>query len=108
MAVDVYVVMRRNSELGDEILRRFWLAATKIFKNFGVEIYVVPLITNERGRDVSVIINGFEVNISELITINDAVDLILTHLTVRNDSNQTYALGIYIDRDDSLQDACMV
>ncbi len=108
MSVDVYVILRRNSVLGDDILKKFWLAAMKIFKDYGVEIYVVPLVTGERGKDVSVIINGFEVRVNELISVNDAVDLILTYLTVKNDVSPAYTLGIYVDRDDSLLDANVV
>lgn len=108
MSVDVYVVLRRNSELGDTVLRIMWSAAMKIFKDYGVEVYVVPLITNEKGRDVSVIINGFEVRVDALTSVDDAVDLILTYLTVKGEVSPTYALGVYIDRDDSLLDANVV
>lgn len=108
VSVDVYVILRRNSELGDIILGMLWTAATKIFKEYGIEVYVVPLVTNEKGRDVSVIINGIEVRVDRLTSIDDAVDLILTYLTVKTEVNQTYALGIYIDRDDSLSDASVI
>ncbi len=108
MSVDVYVVLRRNSELGDDILKKFWSAAVKVFKEYGIETYVIPLITNEKGRDVTVIINGFEVRVNGLISVEDAVDLILTYIAVKNEASPTYALGVYIERDDSLSDASAI
>ncbi len=102
MAVDVYIVFRYGNVLGDEILRRFWNAAIKVFREYGIEVYIMPLLTDEKGKGVSVIINGFEVSLNSLVTVDEAVDLILTYSTVEGEVSPTYALGIYVDRDDSL------
>jgi hypothetical protein len=108
MAVDVYIVFRHGNVLGDEILRRFWDAAIKVFKEYGIEVYIMPLLTNEKGKEVSVIINGFEVSLNSLVTVDEAVDLILTYSTVEGDVSPAYALGIYIDRDDSLDNVVTI
>ncbi len=111
MSVDIYVVMRNNSELGDITLKNFWLAALKIFKEYGIEVYVMPLVspdTSNSGKDVFVVINGFEVPIRTLLTIDEAVDIILKYISVAKDKEEdVYALGIYVDRDDRLENAAL-
>lgn len=108
MSIDVYVVMRNDSTLGDLILRNFWLAASKIFKEYGIEVYVIPLITPTKGKGVSVIINGFEIPLRTVVTVNEAIDIILKYLTIRNESEEVYAIGVYVDRDDSLDNVVEV
>lgn len=112
MSVDIYVVMRNNSELGDITLRNFWLAALKVFKEYGIEVYVMPLVspgTSNGGNGVFVVINGFEVPVRTLLTVDEAVDMILKYISIEKDKEEDiYALGIYVDRDDKLENAVLI
>lgn len=108
MAVDVYVVLRQHNEYGDDVLRNVWLAAVRIFKEFNIEVYVIPLISNDRRKEVTLVINGFEIPVKNELSVDDAVDLILTYLPLRGRERLSYVVGAYVDEDRMLTDAAVI
>jgi len=70
------IVITNGSDLGEEILRRTWYAAQKLFHEYGIKAYVIPYQVRH-GR-VSLVINGLEYPVSKLPRPEELIDLILS------------------------------
>ncbi len=76
-ALTVNVVVGTNSdEVCEELVRLTWEAAQRIFRKYGVEVYVVPVTINTKTPFLS--INGVKVVIKSLPTVEELEDLILS------------------------------
>lgn len=76
-ALAVNVVVGTNSdEVCEELVRLTWEAAQRIFRKYGVEVYVVPVTISTKTPFLS--INGVKVLIKSLPTVEELEDLILS------------------------------
>lgn len=75
MAVDV-VVGVNNDELSEDLVRLVWEVAQRIFRKYGLEVYVVPVTVNARYPYLS--INGMRVVIRSPPSDAELEDLILS------------------------------
>jgi len=60
----------------EELVRLTWEAAQRIFRKYGVEVYVVPVTINTKTPFLS--INGVKVVVKSLPTVEELEDLILS------------------------------
>ncbi|MEM2007324.1 MAG: hypothetical protein QXG17_06985 [Sulfolobales archaeon] len=75
MAVNV-VVGVVSDEISEDLVRIVWEVAQRIFKKYGLEVYVVPVAVNSRFPYIS--INGIRVVIRSPPSVTELEDLILS------------------------------
>ncbi len=75
MAVDV-VVGVVNDEVSEDLVRIAWEAAQKIFRKYGLEVYVIPVAVNSALPYIS--INGVRVVVKSPPSTAELEDLILS------------------------------
>lgn len=75
MAVNV-VVGVINDEISEDLVRIVWEVAQRIFRKYGLEVYVVPVAVNSRFPYIS--INGIRVVIKSPPSTAELEDLILS------------------------------
>ncbi len=75
MAVDV-VVGVVNDEVSDDLVRIVWEVAQRIFRKYGLEVYVVPVAVNSAFPYISV--NGVRVVVKSPPSATELEDLILS------------------------------
>ncbi|MEM4491264.1 MAG: hypothetical protein QXR49_02140 [Sulfolobales archaeon] len=84
MAVNV-VVGVISDEISEDLVRIVWEVAQRIFKKYGLEVYVVPVTVNSRFPYIS--INGVRVAIKSPPSPAELEDLILSVAMYSEDSD---------------------
>jgi len=90
LGIEVMVVTN-GSELGETILKSVWETAKLLFKDYGIEVFVVPYQT--KGGNVLLVINGVEFPVTRPLTINELSDLILTAASAQGRWESQSVLG---------------
>ncbi len=97
MSVDV-IVLTNGSDLGEKLLKVTWYVAQKLFREYGVEVYVIPY--QVRGR-VALLVNGREypVRSPEQVNARNIEDLILSSMAGSDEGAgfETIVIGSLID-----------
>ncbi len=107
VGIDVLIIVN-NSELSEETLRTAWLAAQTIFKNYGIEVYVIPYY-NPRSLRTVVVVNNVEYVISRKLSIHEFIDLILSSSMIKEESQkESVAIGMSFNDRDPLSDAVVI
>jgi len=107
VSIDVLVIVN-NSELSEEILKTAWQAAQSIFKNYGIEVYVIPYY-NPRSLRTVVVVNNVEYIINRRLSVREFIDLILSSSMIREEvQKESVAIGITFNDKDPLSDAVAV
>lgn len=75
MAV-IVVIGVNNDEVSEDLVRIVWETAQRIFRKYGLEVYVVPLAVSSRHPYIS--INGIRVVIKSPPSTAELEDLILS------------------------------
>lgn len=70
------VVGVNSDELSEDLIRLVWEVAQRIFRKYGLEVYVVPVTVNSKFPYIS--INGVRVAIRSPPSISELEDLILS------------------------------
>ncbi len=107
VGIDVFIIVN-DSKLSEETLRTAWLAAQTIFKNYGIEVYVVPYYNPKSSRTV-VIVNDVEYVVSRKLSINEFIDLVLSSSMIREEvRKESLAIGMTFNDKDPLSDAVVI
>ncbi len=106
MPVDV-IVVTNGSLLGEEILKLTWYTAQKIFREYGVEVYVIPYPSKD--SRISLIINDLEFTVNKLLTPQELMDLILSALSNENPKTQRVSsLGLTMREDSDFHEGVLI
>ena len=106
MAVDVLVIIN-GSELGEYILKKVWEVAQTIFKEYGVEVYVVPYYVPK--NPVTIIINGAEYIVKRRLSKKELMDMILSSISLRESKeSEILTLGSWFSKEGDLGCAKLV
>jgi len=100
------IVITNGSELGEEILRRAWKAAQKLFHEYGIETYVIPYQV-KHGK-VSLVINGLEYHVTKLPKPEELMDLILSAASNEEMWTKGEAVGAVIVEEGDFGDGAVV
>jgi len=107
VGIDVLIIIN-DSELSEETLRTAWLAAQAIFKNYGIEVYVIPYYNPKSSRTV-VIVNDVEYVISRRLSVNEFIDLVLSSSMIKEGAHkESLAIGMTFNDKDPLSDAVVI
>ncbi len=107
VGIDVLVIVN-DSELSEETLRTAWLAAQTIFKNYGIEVYVIPYYNPRSSRTV-VVVNDVEYVVSRKLSINEFIDLVLSSTMIKEEVHkESLAVGMTFNDRDPLSDAVVI
>lgn len=75
MAIDV-VVGVGNDEISEDLVRITWEAAQRIFRKYGLEVYVIPVVVGSKAPYI--LVNGVKVLIRSPPSSEEIEDLILS------------------------------
>jgi hypothetical protein len=99
------VVGTNGDEVCEELVRLAWEAAQRIFRKYGVEVYVVPVVVSARTPFLSV--NGVKVVIKSLPTVEELEDLILSIALYFNEAPEDEADILAFLEDPLIADAVL-
>lgn len=92
MTVNV-VIGVSNDELSEDLVSLAWEAAQRIFRKYGLEVYVIPVTATTRFPYIS--INGIRVIVRSPPSVEELEDLILSiAIYVNNNEEETELLGL--------------
>ncbi len=103
--IDVLVIVN-GSELGEYILRKTWEVAQRIFKDYGIKVFVIPYYSVK--APVSLIINGIEYVIHRRLSFKELMNMILSAAPVNtstSEEGEIVAIGMWSSRDRSMGNA---
>jgi len=94
LSIDVFVIVN-GSELGEYILRKTWEAAQRIFKEYGIKVFVIPYYSVK--APVSIIINGVEYVIHRKLSFKELMNMILSAapLSSGSEEGEVAAIGLW-------------
>lgn len=93
MPVDV-IVVTDGSPFGEDVVRLVWEVAQKLFREYGLEVYVIPYTTRE--SRVMLLINNVEFVVSRRLTHEEVEDLILTACEGESRAKDIALIGVVI------------
>ncbi len=97
MPVDV-LVLTNGSELGEYILKKVWEVAQSIFKEYGVEVYVIPYYVPK--NPVTLIINGVEYIVKRKLSRKELMDMILSSISMRESKEgEVLTIGTWFSKE---------
>ncbi len=99
MSIEVTVITN-GSSLGEDLLRIAWNTAQRLFREYGVEVYVVPFQVR-KGR-VAIIINGLEFPVTRPLSVEELSNLILTAASSEGKWENDVVLGASLTDDGPL------
>jgi len=105
LGVEVTVITN-GTELGEVILKSVWETARLLFRDYGIEVFVIPY--QVRKGKVLLVINGIEFPVTRPLTINELSDLILTAATTQGRWETQMILGAEFIEKGSLGDGAEV
>jgi len=98
LSIDVFVIVN-GSELGEYILRRTWEAARRIFKEYGIKVFVIPYYSVK--APVSIIINGVEYVIHRKLSFKELMNMILSAAPLSSsEEGEVAAIGLWSHSED--------
>lgn len=104
MAVNV-VVGVISDEVSEDLVRMVWEVAQRIFRKYGVEVYVIPIAVNSRFPYIS--INGIRLVIKSPPSAAELEDLILSVAMYAESSDEEVDLLASLE-DPTVADAVLV
>ena len=103
----VYVIVN-GSDLGENVLRIVWEAAQRLFREYGMEVYVVPFF-NPR-HPVALIYRGVEYRVRKNVSVKEVINLILDTAiaSTSGDKDGSVVFGAVTDDDPDYMSAVLV
>ena len=103
----VYVIVN-GSDLGEKVLRIVWEAAQRLFREYGMEVYVVPFF-NPR-HPVTLIYRGVEYKVRKTVSVKEVINLILDTAiaSASGDKDGGVVFGAVTDDDPDYMSAALV
>ncbi len=105
---DIVYVIVNGSDLGEKVLRIVWEAAQRLFREYGMEVYVVPFF-NPR-HPVTLIYRGVEFKVRKTVSVKEVINLILDTAiaTASGDKDGGVVFGAVTDDDPDYMSAALV
>lgn len=103
----VYVIVN-GSDLGERVLRIVWEAAQRLFREYGMEVYVIPFF-NPR-HPVTLIYRGVEYKVRKNVSVKEVINLILDTAiaSASGDRDGGVVFGAVTDDDPDYMSAVLV
>ncbi len=103
----IYVIVN-GSDLGENVLKIVWEAAQRLFREYGMEVYVVPFFNPK--HPVTLIYRGVEYRVRKAVSVKEVINLILDTAvaSVSGDKGGGVVFGAVTDDDPDYMSAVLV
>ncbi len=105
MGVEV-IVITNGSDFGERLLRLTWGVAQKLFKEYGIEVYVIPY--QVKGSRVSLVVNGLEFPVIKMPTPEEIQDIILSAVSEGVSEINEIAFGTLMDEEGGMGEGALI